>query len=322
MPFIVGFAVAVVVTPAVIWFGRAIGLVDGGKHPLKIHDRPTPLSGGIAVAIAITAGIAIGTPHLDKLAAGAFALALTVGVIDDLLELPPWVRLATLAIAGCVLAFGTLSGVGPWAVAGVVLVALLTANAVNMVDGQNGLAGGLGAVAALAMSVISLLAARPGEESIGFVLAGSLIGFLVWNYPRASVFLGDGGAYLVGFVLAYQAISITAAVGFLGLIVSGAALGVFALEFAITFSRRAFVRTALTEGDRFHSYDLLARRFRRTTVTAAFWGIALMLGTAAVVLSRLPLRAAVVGGLAGAAICSVAAFTLTKAVKSSALAQH
>jgi UDP-GlcNAc:undecaprenyl-phosphate GlcNAc-1-phosphate transferase len=321
MPFVVGFGVALVLTPAAIWLGRAVGLVDVGAHPLKIHQRPTPLSGGIAVAAALGIASQIGNHRLDWLVAGGFLLALAVGVVDDLLELPPAFRLVLLAVAGVLLAFGAVSSVQPWPLLGIVLVAILSANAVNMVDGQDGLAGGLGAIAALALAVVSVAAGRSNEAVIGFVLAGSLAGFLVWNYPRASVFLGDGGAYLVGFVLAFQAISITAALGFLGLIVSGAALGIFALEFAITFYRRAFVRTALTRGDRFHSYDLLSKRFRRMTVTAVFWGIGLILGAVAVALSRLPLEVAVVGGLIGAVICGMSALSLTKAAKTSSLAQ-
>jgi hypothetical protein len=147
-----------------------------------------------------------------------------------------------------------------------------TANAVNILDGQDALAGGLVSVAALALAT-TLSTNRPASW-LGLAVAGATLGFLVWNRPPARMFLGNGGAYALGTLLAVVTASLLAARGWEGAVVAGACLSVFSFEVASTMLRRWRLGRSLTGGDRSHSYDVLARRLgSRTASTLVFVGI-------------------------------------------------
>jgi UDP-GlcNAc:undecaprenyl-phosphate GlcNAc-1-phosphate transferase len=315
MRIIISFGLALVLTPIAASIGRAIRLVDK-PGSLKIHARATPLTGGLAVAAAIGIAMAAGTEDWGWFLPAALVAALALGVADDYAGLPPILRIGIIAAIGVFLAAGVIPiPIHPAAILSVVLLTLAATNAVNLMDGQNGLAGGLGAIASGGLAVISLLAGDSKAGAVGICTSGALIGFLFWNYPRARIFLGNGGAYLVGAVLSYQALAITLVEGFKGLIVAGACLGVFALEFAVTVYRRAFSRSRITAGDRFHAYDILAKRFGgRTRVTLAFWGFGLLLALFSILLSRMPLSAGIGGALVGAVVCAGSALAITRIV--------
>jgi UDP-GlcNAc:undecaprenyl-phosphate/decaprenyl-phosphate GlcNAc-1-phosphate transferase len=187
-----------------------------------------------------------------------------------------------LAFAGVLLAVGlpldpvgSLSRAGVvvlLARAGVVVLLLLLANAVNLIDGQDGLAGGLGAIASAGLAAV--IAANGNSEApvLAVVLAGALVGFLAWNLPPARVFLGNGGAYGLGSLLTVLAAQATILHGYHGLLAAGLCLGVFAFELAFTVVRRLVSSQRLATGDRRHSYDLLGRsRGNRDRSTLALW---------------------------------------------------
>lgn len=288
MSFIVAFALGLVLTPLLARLGPRVGLVD---HPsgdaLKIHGEPKPLTGGIAVVAATLASTAIVGDGLDPLVAVAVLLLLVVGVVDDARSLPQLVRLAAQLAAGVVLAAGGLSfeplrALGP---AVLVLAVPATANSVNMVDGQDGLAAGLGAAATLGIMLI--LAAAGDTGSLAPALLASLLAFLVWNRPPAKVFLGDGGAYAVGGLLVVLAAE--AAVSWATLIAVAICLGVFALELCSSVIRRALHRQSLIGGDRTHGYDLLAVRLSsRTKATVVVVAAGLLLAVVGRLTATLP----------------------------------
>jgi UDP-GlcNAc:undecaprenyl-phosphate GlcNAc-1-phosphate transferase len=292
MPFLLALALALVLTPLLALVGRRVGLVD---HPtgdaLKIHGEPKPLTGGLAVVPAALASIAIAGAGLDPLVVGAVLLLLAVGVIDDARSLPQLVRLGAQIAAGIALASSgatiePLGAVGPAVLA---LAVPATANAVNMVDGQDGLAAGLAAAAALGMTLILVAAGDAG--SLGPALLGALLGFLAWNRPPARVFLGDGGAYAVGGLLVVLAGD--AAVSWSSLLGVTVCFGVLVLELGSSVVRRAVRRESLIGGDRGHGYDLLAVRLSsRTGATAIVVGIGLVLAVLGWAASRLPVPAA------------------------------
>ena len=129
----------------------------------------------------------------------------------------------------------------------------------------------------------------PGVASLGLALAGALAGFLLWNRPPASIFLGNGGAYAVGLLLATMTAAIATAGGWRGLAAAGVCLGVFAFELTFTVVRRLRSRTRLTEGDREHTYDILAMRLgSRPRSTAVLLGAGAACAGAAVLAAWLP----------------------------------
>jgi UDP-GlcNAc:undecaprenyl-phosphate GlcNAc-1-phosphate transferase len=293
MPFVLAFGLALLLTPIAARVARVMSLVDEpsildrgrDEIALKIHAPPIPVLGGAAVVVAVLGATWIldGRPPLSVSAAVGIALA--AGTADDARPLPPWIRVQFQILAGLFLAGGGLR-FGPEGMVGIAALAGLTvacANAVNLIDGQDGLAAGLGAIAALGLGIV----AGGGWWIFGSATAGSLTGFLIWNRPPARIFLGNGGAYAVGVILAALAAAVTQAGGMQGLAAAASCLAVFAFELVTTIARRLRSRAPLTRGDRRHGYDLLAVRLgsrSRSTLTLYGVGVAaavigLLLGT-------------------------------------------
>lgn len=297
MSFLLALGFSIILTPAARRAGRALRLVDR-PGALKIHVEPVSVLGGAAV-IASTLGAFAITHH--GLAAGlgvGIPLALATGIIDDARHLPPGIRVALLCVAGLALGLelvglevGTL---------GIVALVLACSNAVNLIDGQDGLAGGLAAIAAVTLAALLAQSGRL-DAGLGFALGGSLLAFLLWNRPPARIFLGNGGAYGVGTCLAALAAETVLRAGWRGLLAAGVCLSVLAWELLFTVARRLRSGKPLTGGDRAHSYDLAAESLgSRARSTVLFWGLGALAGAMALAVRVLPLAA-------GAAITSMTA---------------
>ena len=204
--------------------------LDHIDHPggRKRHHIPTPLSGGIAIAIAM---LGVGAFAVPSAQLGGFSfgvcLLLVLGAIDDHKHVPAVLRLATqtvaVAVGMCLLGgvhverLGNLAGTGTlilnhWSIVFTIFASVGAINAVNMIDGMDGLAGGF---ATVLMAVLMALDAGQGTSTNSMVLLslsiGSVLGFLVFNLRlpwqhRARVFLGDAGSLVLGYILAWFAI--------------------------------------------------------------------------------------------------------------------
>lgn len=294
MPFLLAFGLSLILTPIVGRVALPLGLVDrpAEEDALKIHSRPIPLLGGVAVMASAFGALALLDVWVPAAVVSAAAVALAAGLLDDTNPLPPWARLLLQTVAGGILVAGgfRLGPPGVVGVAGVLLLVIVCSNSVNMVDGQDGLAGGVAAIAALGLSAVA--AWEENLQGAGFLLAvcGSLVGFTVWNRPPARIFLGNGGAYAVGTLLAVGAITVTSHSGWRGFLAAGVCLGVFAFELIFTVTRRFLAGNPIVPGDRFHSFDLLATEEEgRNKVTAMFWGVGLLAAGLAFLISYLPL---------------------------------
>ena len=265
MEFVVALAVALVATPIVAWVARRAGIVDV-PGPLKTHRRPIPYLGGVAVF----AGLVVGVVALDRLELVVpLVLALALGIADDLRPVPAKLRLVAecgVGVAAAVTVPGDL--LVRIATAGLVIVLV---NAVNLLDGQDGLAASVSAVSALGFALIG------GDAwPFGLALAGALAGFLVFNLPPARIYLGDGGAYLLGTALALApALAlVTSARGSSGidatdfwgpdtwsvLLATPLLVAVPLADTAIAITRRLRTGRPLFAGDRSHVYDQLVDR--------------------------------------------------------------
>jgi len=325
-------AVAVVgLVPPVRLLALRIGAVDepGGR---RAHTGRVPRLGGVAVGVgvlaAVTAGVASGFPvlelprsqawRLDWLAV-ASAIVLGVGIIDDVFGLGAPVKLggqlgaAALAVGGgYAVRLVTLPFTGETIDLG--MVGLVTSivwivgvtNAVNLIDGLDGLASGVACIACVTLVVISLLEARTGAALLGACLGGALVGFLVFNLPPASIFLGDSGSLLVGFwlsVLSLQALQKTSTIVLI--IASLLALGVPLADTTWAIVRRAMAAgpAGVFRPDREHIHHRLLRTGRslRAVLAVLYAACAMggLLAFAAVVL-RGPLNALVVAVAAAA----------------------
>ncbi|MEU6427956.1 MraY family glycosyltransferase [Microbispora sp. NPDC046973] len=186
------------------------GIVDRpGGH--KSHRRPTPYLGGVAIALGtLVPPVALAGPAVQPVAGilvGAVAMAL-LGLIDDLIPLPPITRLAVQALAaGVVVVSGVVAPLtGTWldVPATLVWIAVVT-NSFNLLDNMD---GALGAVAIVSAAILAATAFVSGQPLLGLLLAAlflSALGFLPYNWAPAKIFMGDAGSLFIGFVLACSA---------------------------------------------------------------------------------------------------------------------
>jgi UDP-GlcNAc:undecaprenyl-phosphate GlcNAc-1-phosphate transferase len=307
VPALIAFALAAVLTPLVGLGGRALGLVDRPTpDPLKVHARPVPFTGGLAVIAATIAALAILGRSPRALVVAAVVVSLIVGTIDDIRPLPPWLRLVLQLAVGIAIGVALPIGVeGPVGVAITAFVAMATVNAINLLDGQDGLAGGVSMLAALALAFVLDAESARHAGAAGLALAGGLAGFLLWNRPPAWIFLGNGGAYAVGAALAALAASAGRVGGFQGAVAAGICLGLPALELILTVARRLRSGTRLASGDRHHTYDLVTRRIGVLRSTLVFCAVGAVLGVLGVlaahgslVVALLILGVVALGGIA------------------------
>jgi UDP-GlcNAc:undecaprenyl-phosphate GlcNAc-1-phosphate transferase len=218
--------VSILLTPGVIRLAHAFGVLDI-PNERKIHSKPTPRLGGLAVAgscaVALTLVVLLfpdtvplqwflSTQGLTLF--GCSLIVLVLGVLDDRFVLSAHTKfLVQLVVATAAWAGGlrismvsSLFGVGSVGLEllsypATVLWLVGMMNAVNLIDGLDGLAAGIGAIAATSICAVSIGRGEIIPLIISVALAGSLFGFLRWNFHPARIFLGDSGSLLVGFLL-------------------------------------------------------------------------------------------------------------------------
>jgi UDP-N-acetylmuramyl pentapeptide phosphotransferase/UDP-N-acetylglucosamine-1-phosphate transferase len=184
-----------------IGHARRRGMLDA-PGARRSHASPTPRGGGIGIVVACLMACAwlAAREGAAWLPVGAgLALVAGAGWWDDHRPLPAWPRLLAHAIAALLLGLALLwQGAGHWVALAGVLLALGLVNAWNFMDGINGLASSQALLCAAALAWVS----PPAAGMLAIVLAGACLGFLPFNFPRARVFLGDGGSGGLGYMLA------------------------------------------------------------------------------------------------------------------------
>ena len=246
---------------ASLWFGPRLDFVDRPDDPLlKVHQHAAVPLGGVGILLAVWIGWWMAGGNELRVMALATSVTL-LGLLDDRFKLSAWLRLvAQVAVGVVTVMLGVVSPSSVFSFEAFVAVALVVVsiNAVNLFDGLDGLAGSAGLVAALGVGALAL--ARGADPNLAWVLAGGLTGFLLLNRHPARVFLGDNGAYLVGFLLAVVLMRASPEGSGVELAVALLLLGVFLLDLFVTVTRRAWARRPLFAGDRSHLYDRLISR--------------------------------------------------------------
>jgi len=214
------FGVSFCLTPVCGWVARRMGILDT-PNARKVHLASTPLLGGAAVFLGFLGAIVVNgifTPKLSAMLAAA-AVLFGVGLLDDIKEIPAWAKLlAQILCAVLVMGFGIILDVIPQrlgilALTGNILLTTLwligITNAMNFFDGMDGLAAGISSVIALFLGVVAFQTDQPFLGWVAVAIMGACMGFLPYNFrPKtsASIFLGDAGSTVLGFLLACLAI--------------------------------------------------------------------------------------------------------------------
>ena len=211
------FLVSVVGVRASISVARRLGAVDAPDVERKQQEVPIPRLGGVAVALAFliaTIAVAQLLPTVTTVMAlgivGPAFLVAVIGLIDDSRHLSPWVRLAAQgAAAALAFALGTRIEIfePTWLNALVfVLWVLIIINGINLLDNSDGLAASTVVVAGAGAAAISIFAGQELVSLMAISLVGVSVGFLWHNWHPARVYLGDSGAYFLGFIVAVLAV--------------------------------------------------------------------------------------------------------------------
>lgn len=207
--------IAMLATPVARAVAFRIGMVDH-PAPRKLHTRPIPLLGGLALYLAVLIALLVledryNLPQLAGVMIGATAVSF-LGIWDDRWGLRPLIKLSgQIIVAGVVMATGVMVSLFPWPILNVLITLFWLVgitNAFNLIDNMDGLSGGIGAVSA---AFFLLLAALNGQYMVGALSAavlGACIGFLRYNFNPASIFMGDAGSLFLGFLMAVLGIKL------------------------------------------------------------------------------------------------------------------
>lgn len=284
--------VTFLITPWVARFAGRIGAIDRPKER-GLHDRPTPRLGGLAIFAGVLIAALIWLPggkETNSILLGAAAIT-AVGLLDDVFDFPAWLKLAgqigaaLIPVAGGVYMDNvTLPFLGAfsfgWAGPVLSVLGIVGAmNAVNFTDGVDGLAAGVCTIAAVTFAVIALSLDREAAGILAAVAAGAAVGFLYHNFHPASVFMGDSGSNLLGFLLAVVVIQgVLKTVAVVALLFPLVILAVPILDSSFVIAKRIKYGAPVYKADSWHFHHRFANigfSQRKTVLYLYSWTLTL-----------------------------------------------
>jgi len=254
--FLLTSVLTFILTPVTIRVMTSSGVIDVPNRRSS-HAAPVPRGGGVACLVAalisLTALGALGRGSAPLTALSVVGGLCLVGLGDDVLHVPIAARLAAQAIGGALIGLALGSG---WLIVLGLAGTLWVVNVVNFMDGINGIAG-------LSLALWGTTAFLVGEERglselaiVGAVSAGVSIGFLPWNAPRARIFLGDAGSYLLGALAATGLLLGVRDDAPMSLLI--APLFIFFLDTTVTILKRIVRGSSVFQAHREHTYQRVA----------------------------------------------------------------
>lgn len=320
------FAISLAMTPQVKRFAEEIGAMDVPKDERRVHNHPIPRMGGLAIFMGFLASILIFS-EMDTKIMGMFigaTIIVGMGAVDDIVSLNAWVKLgvqivAALVVIRCGVVFDAISNpnvlsdtmtisVGWLAIPLTLLWIVGCTNAVNLIDGLDGLAVGVSAISSLTMLVVSLFVSEPGVAVVLGALTGACLGFIPYNLNPAKMFMGDVGSQFLGFVLAVMSmIGLFKLHTLITFLVPLMALAVPLADTTFAFCRRIIHGQSPFHADKGHFHHrLLAMGLNQKQAVAVLYGISAVLG----------LLAALIAGASGVVkiVCIVIAFLIAISV--------
>lgn len=306
---LLAFGVALAITPAVRRAAFKIGAIDR-PNQRKVHQRIMPRMGGLAIFISFTLALLL-TGHTDLPTIGLLTgglVIVAVGIIDDIKELSPKVKLmGQIAAALVVIPFGVKVDfiTNPFS-GGIIALGILTipvtvfwiisaTNAVNLIDGLDGLAGGTSLIAAVTMAAIAWnqagapggLASQYDMAVMALVLAAATLGFLRHNFYPAKIFLGDTGSMFLGYTLSTLAImGLTKTATAISVIIPFVILGIPLLDTTFAILRRYNKHMPIFQPDKDHLHHrLMALGLSHKNTVLVIYLVNILLGVSAYLLT-------------------------------------
>lgn len=288
------FFISLILTPIVKKYSIYCGAY-AKENKRTVHHGKISRIGGVAIYIAfiVTMAVFMKTDRALKGLIISSSIMFFTGLVDDLIDIKPLVKLTFEVIAALVLIYFGISvdvirmplgiqidmGIVSFLFT-IIWVAGIT-NAVNLIDGLDGLAGGMSVIVLVVIGSISIIERRLDLLSIAFILAASTLGFLVYNAHPASIFMGDCGSLFLGFMI--SAISL---LGFKSSTILTLALPILLLMLPIIDTLSAILRRTLKgmkfmEADKSHIHHLLMRQFGHRNTVIIMCGLTALFGLSA-----------------------------------------
>lgn len=298
------FLLTLILVPFIKKLAFKVGAVDNPSQR-KVHSKPMPRLGGLAIYIGFVVMVLLTQPinhQIIGLLLGGTIIAL-VGVVDDLMDISPKIKLAGQVVAACVLvAFnidvsyithpfheGEILSLKYFSIPVTILWVVGITNAVNLIDGLDGLAAGLATIAALTLAIVGYSEGQYLMVALALILAASTLGFLKYNFHPAQIFMGDSGSMFLGFNLSALAImgfvkSVTVISVFVPILILG--IPIFDTLFAII--RRYFNGQPIFKADKEHLHHcLLNKGFSHKQTVLLIYVVNILLAATGVLLTYL-----------------------------------
>ncbi len=310
--FAISLALALVLTPLVKKFAHRIGAVDVPNHR-KVHTRIMPRLGGLAIYAAFTACILFLLPwlpdgwlssHDERLIGGLLTggtLIVLLGALDDKFQLSAKLKLLAQIGAACVVVFGfdvqidlvnipfgsAMQSLADWIGIPLTIFWIVgVTNAINLIDGLDGLAAGVSGIAISSILVMAALMGQGTVVMISAILLGAIIGFLFFNFHPAKIFMGDTGSLFLGFALAMLSMLGFKQITVVSFVTPLLLIGVPLSDTFFAIIRRWVQKKPIFEPDKGHLHHCLQQLgFSHRKTVLIIYGIAGFFGACAVVQS-------------------------------------
>lgn len=280
--FLMALGICAMLTSPVLHLAQRLRLLDEPDGDRKIHTNAIPRLGGIAIVIGFLSPLIAllfytndfaeqlrgNTARVQAFFGGALAIG-ALGIYDDIRGASAWQKLIVQAVVGVALwsaglrfdsfsLFGTAHTLGLLSLPVTMLWIAGIVNAMNLIDGMDGLAAGVAVFASLALFLIALMDANPMLALFAAVMGGSCLGFLLYNFSPALIFMGDSGSMSIGYMFAVAALwSAEKRSTVLALSLPIMALGLPILDTVLAFGRRALRGKSPFHSDREHIHHRL-----------------------------------------------------------------
>lgn len=265
--------ISILLTPFIIKLAKKVGAVDQ-PNDRKVHERLMPRMGGLAIFLSFMVGYLMFLPKTISVwpvFLGALIIVVT-GILDDLYEISAKTKLlgqltaAFVTIMGGVqidfitLPFTDRLDLGYLAIPITILWIVGITNAINLIDGLDGLAAGVSSIALLTTSLLAFSMGNFVVGLLGIIVLGSTLGFLVFNFHPAKIFMGDTGSLFLGYMISVLTImGLFKNVAIFSLIIPIIILGVPILDTMFAIIRRIVNRKPLSSPDKLHLHHCLIR---------------------------------------------------------------
>jgi len=267
------FLITLLITPIVKWFAVRIGAMDKPDER-KVHHRWMPRMGGLAIYLSFMAGTMIFSTDLAgtwPILAGGTLIAI-IGMWDDLFCLSPKVKFWGQIIAalipvmnGVVISYITMPDdqivhFGLWSIPITIFWIVGITNAINFIDGLDGLAAGVSSIALITISTLAFSLGAVDSGIFALLLLGSSLGFLIYNFYPAKIFMGDTGSLFIGYMISILSITgLTKSATVISLIIPIIILAIPIMDTFFAIIRRIHNGKPITAPDKYHLHHSLLR---------------------------------------------------------------